>query len=167
MTQINILFIILLICAVIKMKYGFEEGFSKGLYRIVVTIVSIIVILETIKGIKGAIEHQTFVIVSAVISLLIILVIYKIINLPLTSLKLMAKTPGLHMLDKVAGAALGLGECVLILWILFIALEYVKYEPVTKWIIEQANDNIVVSLLYNKNYIKEFVTNLAFLRQIN
>ena len=117
MTQVNILFIVLIVCAIIKMKYGFEEGFSKGLYRIVVTIVSIIVILEIIKGIRGALLHQTLVIISAVISLLLILVIYKIINLPLTSLKLMAKTPGLHALDKVLGSALGMIECLLLFWI--------------------------------------------------
>lgn len=164
MTQVNILFIVLIVCAIIKMKYGFEEGFSKGLYRIVVTIVSIIVILEIIKGIRGALLHQTLVIISAVISLLLILVIYKIINLPLISLKLMAKTPGLHALDKVLGSALGMIECLLLFWIAFVAVDFIKYEPVSKWIIEQANGNFVISFLYNKNYIKEILAHLLILK---
>lgn len=167
MIQINILFIIVIVCAVIKLKYGFEEGFSKGLYRIVVTFVSAIVIFEIVKGMKGAFEHQTYDIVRAVLSLLIILVIYKIINLPLTSLKLMSKTPGLHMLDKIVGAMLGVLECVLTVWVVFVVIDYIKYEPVTRWIIEQANGNTIVSLLYNKNYVKELILKLVLIKQIN
>lgn len=163
MEQCNTLFVILLICAIVKMKYGFDEGLSKGLYRLVVTIVSLIVIFEIVIGIKGALEHQTIMTVRAVISLLIILVVYKIVNLPLTSLKLLSKTPGIHMIDKILGAVLGILECVLIVWIAFLATDYVKYEPIYQWIMEQTNTNHVISLLYNKNYVKEVVTYLLLL----
>lgn len=164
MTQINILLMILLICLLVKMKYGFQEGFSKGLYRIVVTVVSIGVIYEVVNGVKGAITHDTMLIVKAVVSLLIILFIYKIINLPLTSLKLMAKTPGVHFLDKIAGIALGFAECMLLIWVFFFVIDMIKYEPIRTWTIEQANANNIMAFLYHKNYIKEVIDQLVSIK---
>ena len=96
--------------------------------------------------------------VSFLIIFLVALIILKIIE---ASLDLISKLPVLHGINVLGGLVCGVIHGLIILWILCIVVTVFAWTGYGQWILAQINANLLLSFLYNHNYLLSVLTNMG------
>ena len=127
------------------------------------------VILEPIaEGTKDAqetiqeyvIEELTDTIIKALTFLILAVVIYIVIRIIIGILDVFSKLPIINGINKWAGAAIGLVQGLLFLWIASLILAGFSDKAWAQEVFRQINDNGFLSFLYNNNMVIWLVTEL-------
>ncbi len=151
--EINILFIIVVIAFAAGAIGGFHNGILESVVHIVSCILGIVVLIILAKGIGSFIQGSFLSVIMAIILLAAIRIIHKVIKLVLDSLRLVRALPAGKLVDKLAGAALGLLEALLVIWIAFIIIGSVDIYGINTWVKAQVSQSKLLSLIYNTNYL--------------
>ena len=69
------------------------------------------------------------------------------------SFKLVRAIPIGKLADKFAGAALGLAESVLIVWLGFLLLGVFDTLGLNAWVLEQVEQSRFLTIMYHSNYL--------------
>lgn len=101
--------------------------------------------------------------VSSVIFSAIVYIVVFLILLALTSiigmlLDVISKLPVLKEVNKLAGAAVGLAQGLLLVWVLAIFIMMLSNFSFADYIYNDIDDNVFLKFLYDKNLIMYFVT---------
>lgn len=111
----------LAICALIiiwRVIKSFERGFAKELHTTISIVFAIVIGYFIYKVANGFVEERYGKVVASVALLVIVLIIYKIINLIMVALKLFSKIPAIKLIDKFLGAVTGVVEGMVIISLL-------------------------------------------------
>lgn len=99
-------------------------------------------------------------IVNAIVFFGVFLVLSLLFNLTLLLMNMVMKLPGLNMINRLGGAAFGFVEALLIIWVLFVILDLLVSTELGGELVNQIRANEMLSLLYDKNIISQFIENL-------
>ncbi len=106
--------------------------------------------LVMLSGFQDQAEEYVRILAARVISLVATYVVVRLIlRTAMSSLRLLTKVPGLSFLNRLAGAAFGLLQQMLVLWILFLIVAIFSY---TSWggaAYKIINQSVWLSELYN------------------
>ncbi|MCL2717391.1 MAG: CvpA family protein [Lachnospiraceae bacterium] len=119
--------VIVLIIFIWRIIAGFRKGMVAeivSLISLIFAIISLILVLNIAGSYFGDREGN---VLQMLLVLVVIGLVYKVISLILTSLKLIAKLPVIKSLDKLLGAALGAVEATLIIILLIQVLKYFSF----------------------------------------
>ena len=110
--------------------------------------------LVMLSGFQDQAEEYVRILAARVISLVATYVVVRLIlRTAMSSLRLLTKVPGLGFLNRLAGAAFGLLQQMLVLWILFLIVAIFSY---TSWggaAYKIINQSVWLSELYNNNLL--------------
>lgn len=121
----NIYLIGIILFSILILLGGLVNGYHKGLAREASVLISMLAAIFVILMLAGLIEglrsKDAPGILIGMIMLVLFGVIYKIVHILLTSIKIVSRLPVIRGLDNILGAAFGFTEGFLILYV----LEYV------------------------------------------
>ena len=151
--DINILFIIVIAILGIGVIWGWKRGFLESVIRIISCILGILVLIVVAKGIGSFMQKSYVQVVMAFALLAAIRLIHKIMRFLTDSFKLVRAIPIGKLADKFAGAALGLAESVLIVWLGFLLLGGFDTLGLNAWVLEQVEQSRFLTIMYHSNYL--------------
>ena len=149
--DINILFIIVIAILGIGVIWGWKRGFLESVIRIISCILGILVLIVVAKGIGSFMQKSYVQVVMAFALLAAIRLIHKIMRFLTDSFKLVRAIPIGKLADKFAGAALGLAESVLIVWLGFLLLGVFDTLGLNAWVLEQVEQSRFLTIMYHSN----------------
>lgn len=151
--DINILFIIVIAILGIGVIWGWKRGFLESVIRIISCILGILVLIVVAKGIGSFMQKSYVQVVMAFALLAAIRLIHKIMRFLTDSFKLVRAIPIGKLADKFAGAALGLAESVLIVWLGFLLFGVFDTLGLNAWVLEQVEQSRFLTIMYHSNYL--------------
>ena len=151
--DINILFIIVIAILGIGVIWGWKRGFLESVIRIISCILGILVLIVVAKGIGSFMQKSYVQVVMAFALLAAIRLIHKIMRFFFFFFKLVRAIPIGKLADKFAGAALGLAESVLIVWLGFLLLGVFDTLGLNAWVLEQVEQSRFLTIMYHSNYL--------------
>ena len=150
--DINILFIIVIAILGIGVIWGWKRGFLESVIRIISCILGILVLIVVAKGIGSFMQKSYVQVVMAFALLAAIRLIHKIMRFLTDSFKLVRAIPIGKLADKFAGAALGLAESVLIVWLGFLLLGVFDTLGLNAWVLEQVEQSRFITIMFKTKY---------------
>lgn len=110
--------------------------------------------LLVLSGFGDEAENYMYVMASRVLSVVVTYLVVKLLLKTLAfSLEFVTKVPGISFLNRVAGAALGLLQQLLVLWLLMLVVAIFSMTPWGSQVYEFVHGSRVLDLLYENNPI--------------
>ena len=108
--------------------------------------------LLVLSGFGDEAENYMYVMASRVLSVVVTYLVVKLLLKTLVfSLELVTKVPGISFLNRVAGAAFGLLQQLLVLWLLMLVVAIFTMTPWGSQVYEFVHGSRVLDLLYENN----------------
>ena len=143
--NINILFVIVTVILGIGTIWGWKRGLLEGLIRMVSCILGIMVLVIVVKGIGSFLQGSIMSVVIAILLLLVISVIHKLVKFIID--KLLRSIPVGKLVDKLAGAALGFAETILVIWLAYLLIGSFDLFGLKQWVMEQTAQSRFLTLI--------------------
>ncbi len=105
------------------------------------------------------VDHVTGIVINALAFVLTFVIVFIALWVISIALNIISKLPILNQLNKMAGLLVGGLQGVIIVWILFVLLTVFSGTELGKSAIGQINDSIILSFIYNKNFLLNTVMN--------
>lgn len=158
---LNIPFFILLIYTIVKIPITMKKGAVKELCSVVSMVVASVVILLISFAVRKYLNHERIIFVITVILLLLLITVYKIVDLFLTTLKLIAKLPVVSLANKLLGLPLAMAEILIMVWTIYCMTMVFNEGAFAKWILDCVRSNAFMKFLYEYNYLYKIVSNFS------
>lgn len=154
----NILLIIVVILALLKLMDGFKKGMVKEIISLISMIVLCMVAGLIALGAKGYMNGSVGGVIVAVVLLSLIGIVHHLLSLVFFSAKVITKLPVIHFVDKLLGAVFGVFEVVLILWTIYTFILIGNpatgdMSVVADIICDFTRDSRILDWIYNHNMI--------------
>ncbi|MCI5585476.1 MAG: CvpA family protein [Lachnospiraceae bacterium] len=156
----NITLIIVFLILILFCLRGCHRGMTKeisGLIAWAVTLFVISLIIMLYSSLKTSETRNT---IYSIIILVLIGFIYGVVRFILKSAKFISKLPVFHLLDQLLGVAVGLGEGILIIWLLYVLNGAGLFGSFGSIIYQDTANSVILSLLYEYNYLAKVIAAL-------
>ena len=163
----NIPFFILLIYLVFKIVTCLKKGAVKELCSVIsITIASALVLLIAF-AFRKYFDEDMIIFIVTVILLILLVIVYKIINLFLSTLKLISKLPVVSFVNKIIAIPLAICEVVILVWVIYCLTMVLDAGHITNWILECVKSNPVMEYLYLNNLVYSLLSNSAVMASVD
>lgn len=160
--EINVLLIIVVLILAVGTVWGWKRGLLESIIRIISYILGILVIVVIAKGI-GSFMHKSYVqVIMALLLLVLIQVIHKVVKFLSDTFKLVRAVPVGKLVDKLAGAVLGLAEALFVVWLVFLLIGVFDVMDINAWVVEQVAKSHFLTVIYYSNYLIELLRKVPF-----
>ncbi|MEZ3445705.1 MAG: CvpA family protein [Lachnospiraceae bacterium] len=160
--EINVLLIIVVLILAVGTVWGWKRGLLESIIRIISYILGILVIVVIAKGI-GSFMHKSYVqVIMALLLLVLIQVIHKVVKFLSDTFKLVRAVPVGKLVDKLAGAVLGLAEALFVVWLVFLLIGVFDVMDINAWVVEQVAKSHFLTVIYYSNYLIELLRKVLF-----
>lgn len=105
-------------------------------------------------------EGLTLICMRLITTIILFLIIFIIMRCAPAFFDVFARLPVINEINRLAGAAVGFGEGVIILWILCIVIMAMTGTPTGNKVMDVVDSNAFLSFIYNTNVFAEFFKNL-------
>lgn len=153
----NILLLVILLFAVVKIADGYKKGMVKEIISFVSLVIMCIVILLIGAGLRSYLEEEIMGVVIAVLLLAVLGIAHHVLRVIFFSAKLITKLPIVHSLDKVLGMVVGVLEVVLVLWTVYTFIMYFEMGMLGNLMIEYSKDSEILTWIYEHNMLATLV----------
>lgn len=102
-------------------------------------------------------DNETRNTIYSIVILILIGLIYGVVRLLLKSVKAISKLPIFHLLDQLLGIVVGLGEGILIVWLLYVLSQAGLLGSLGEIIDQDTANSLVLSWLYKYNYLAKWI----------
>ena len=118
-------------------------GTDSGIYTMLV-----------LSGLGNEAENYMYVMASRILAVAVTYIIVRILlRTLLFSLEILTKVPGLSFINRMAGAAFGLLQQLLIAWLLLLVVAVLGMTPWGASLYEWIRSSVVLSFLYDRNLL--------------
>ena len=124
---VNVPFFILVIFLIIKLIVGVKRGAVKELCSFVSAIIAAVVVLLIGFAIRKYIDQDRIIFIVTLLLLFLMITIYRILSLFFTTLKIIAKLPGVSAVNKVLSIPVVICEVVIVTWTVYSPMELVVH----------------------------------------
>lgn len=146
--EINILFIIVVLMLLIGAAWGWKRGLLDSVIRIISCILGILVIVVIAKGVGSFIQKSYVQVIMALLLLVMIQIIHKAVKFLTDTFRLVREIPVGRLVDKLAGAVLGLAEAVLVIWLIFLMIGVFDVQGLNTWVMQQVEQSRFLTMIY-------------------
>ena len=135
------------------MIHGYKKGITKELSGLISWAVTLFVMALVIMLYTSFHNNQGKNTVFTIIILIAVAAIYSVVRFILKPAKFIAKLPLLRFLDQILGLVIGVGEGVLIVWLLYVLNESGMFGQFGEMICTDTARSEILSLIYEYNYL--------------
>ncbi|MEE0920778.1 MAG: CvpA family protein [Lachnospiraceae bacterium] len=164
--EINIVFILVMLIMLIGAVSGYSKGILKELIHLITSILAIAVLAVLWLGIREVLDRNYIGIIMTILLLVGINIVNKVATFIYDTLKIVSALPGVKLLDKLAGMLFGIIEVTLVIWLIFIIMSLFDLYGLNTWLEQQVYDNIILTYLYNNNYLVEIIRLILTLKPL-
>ena len=118
----NIIFLIVLMLFIGGGIKGFRHGMVEELNKAVALILALAAIAMFVVAAKSYMEHETLRTILGIVCMAIAILVYKIVDFILSSLKIISLIPVIRGVNKLLGFGVGVAESVILIWAVFIVI---------------------------------------------
>ena len=151
--NLNIMLIVVLIAALIKMVDGYRKGIVKEVISLVSLIVLSVVAALIAYGVNSYHDGKVFNVAVIAILLILLLTAHHLLGLVFFSAKLAAKLPVIHFVDKLLGILFGIFEVVLVLWTLYAFMMMMDIGAIGQTVLDCTEKSELLTWIYDHNYL--------------
>lgn len=162
--NLNIVFFVVLLLILGGGIKGYKKGMVEELNTAIALVLSLIAIIMFIVAAKGYVEHETLRTILGIVCLTIAVLVYRIADFILSSLKMIFSIPVIRGINKIFGIGVGIVEAILITWIVFIIIVAFQFGGVSSYILSAVEENLFLTYLFQNNYIAKLLAdNLPYI----
>lgn len=154
-------FIVVCVILIIKMIFGIRKGAVKELCSTVSMVIASILVLLIAFAVRKYFDQERVIFVITLILLFLLVIVYKIIDLALTTLKIISKLPGVNFINKIIAIPLVICEVVIMVWAVYCMVMVLDAGAFESWIMNCVRNNAVMRYLYQYNYMYEIVAKFS------
>ena len=159
--RINAPFIVAVAVFIIIMARSLKRGFVKELFEFISAILASVAVLIIAFAVREAFDKDKIKFILAIVLIVLLGVIYKILGLFFTSLKLIAKLPVVNVLDRLAGVVMALFEVIVFIWAIYCLIIIVDGGEFGRWVMTCVRANPIMRFLYEYNYMYSIVAKFS------
>lgn len=156
----NVMLIIVAICAVFKIADGYKKGMVKEIISLVTLIVMGIMVVLISNGLHSYMEKEIAGVIIAVILMALLGIVHHLLGVVLFSAKMISKLPVIHWVNKLLGAIFGVLEVVFILQIIYVFIMYFGLGMIGQQILEYTRESVILVNVYQYNVVAKLVEDL-------
>ena len=140
---------------------GVVKGYNRGMVEEVNTVLALVLALAAIAmfvvAAQGYMEHETLRTILGIVCMTVAILVYKIADFILSSLKLISSVPVLRGVNKLLGFGVGVLESVLLIWAIFIVIVAFEFGGISNYILTQMRENALLTWLFKNNYLADMM----------
>lgn len=157
----NIVFFVVLLLLVGGGIKGYKRGMIEEINTVIALVIALIVIGMFVVAVKGYMDHETMRTVLGVVCLTIAVLVYKITDFILSSLKIISIIPVIRGINKLLGFGVGVIEAVLLIWALFLIIVAFEFGGISSYILAAVKENLFLTYLFQNNYLADVLSDTA------
>ena len=109
---------VVLLIFIWRITGGFKKGMVKEIISLIAMVVAGFCMMLILSAVNSYLEQEMGKLIQMIIVLFVVCLVYRLVNVLFTSLKLISKLPVVKGVDKLLGAVIGCGEAALIVGLL-------------------------------------------------
>ena len=109
---------------------------------------------------KSYMEHETLRTILGIVCMTIAILVYKIVDFILSSLKIISLIPVIRGVNKLLGFGVGVAESVILIWAVFIVIVAFEFGGASRYILENIKENTLLTFLFSNNYLANLVADI-------
>ena len=156
----NIIFLIVLMLFIGGGIKGFRHGMDEELNKAVALILALAAIAMFVVAAKSYMEHETLRTILGIVCMTIAILVYKIVDFILSSLKIISLIPVIRGVNKLLGFGVGVAESVILIWAVFIVIVAFEFGGASRYILENIKENTLLTFLFSNNYLANLVADI-------
>ena len=156
----NIIFLIVLMLFIGGGIKGFRHGMVEELNKAVALILALAAIAMFVVAAKSYMEHETLRTILGNVCMTIAILVYKIVDFILSSLKIISLIPVIRGVNKLLGFGVGVAESVILIWAVFIVIVAFEFGGASRYILENIKENTLLTFLFSNNYLANLVADI-------
>lgn len=149
----NFTLIIVLLILILAAVHGYKKGITKELSGLISWAVTLFVMALVIMLYTSFQNNEGRNTIFTVILLSIVGIIYSVVRFILKPVKFIAKLPLFHFLDQILGLVIGVGEGILIVWLLYVLNESGTLGQFGDMIRTDTARSEILTFIYEYNYL--------------
>lgn len=157
----NLPMLIILALLIGKVISGLRRGFVKELCALISIIGASIGVLLVAFAIRQFFDSERVIFILTLILIVLLAVVYKIIDLALTTLKVISKIPGVGLVNKLCGVVIGVLEVVVAVWAVYCLIMVYDMGAFERWIMNSVQNNAIMKSLFEYNYLYSVISNFS------
>ncbi|MDD2971638.1 MAG: CvpA family protein [Lachnospiraceae bacterium] len=140
---------------------GYKKGMIDEIISLVTLIAGLALLATIVSVISNYIKKDISDVVIGVIIFVVIVLLTQVAQMISKGLRIIFQLPVISGLNKIAGFALGIVEGIILIWVVFILLQYFQLGAIETRILQDVEQNDILTFLYQNNYLKlVFHTNI-------
>lgn len=157
----NIPFFVAVLFLIFKVIKGAKKGAVKEICSFISIVIASFAVLLIGFAVRKYLSQDRIIFVITIVLLLLLILIYKILDLFLTTLKLISKIPVISFVDKILGIPVAVCEVIVIVWTVYCLAMVFNEGAFARWIINCVTNNQVMRTLYEYNYLYLFASKFS------
>ena len=157
----NIVFFVVLLLLIGGGVKGYKRGMIEEVNTVIALVIALIVIGMFVVAIKGYMDHETLRTILGIVCLTIAVLVYKVVDFILSSLKIISIIPVIRGVNKLLGFGVGVVEAVLLIWALFLIIVAFEFGGISSYILADIKENLFLTYLFQNNYLSDILSDTA------
>ena len=158
---VQIPFFIVVILLIVKIIMAVKKGAVKELCSLVSIILASLAVLLIAFAIRKYFDEDRVIFVLTIILVFLLVIIYRILDLALTTLKLIAKLPVVSFVNKLLAIPVAICEVVILVWAVYCLIMVYDAGAFEDWIMNCVRGNQLMKLLYQYNYLYSIIASFS------
>ncbi|MBO5093860.1 MAG: CvpA family protein [Lachnospiraceae bacterium] len=157
----NIVFFVVLLLLIGGGVKGYKRGMIEEVNTVIALVIALIVIGMFVVAVKGYMDHETLRTILGIVCLTIAVLVYKVVDFILSSLKIISIIPVIRGVNKLLGFGVGVVEAVLLIWALFLIIVAFEFGGISSYILADIKENLFLTYLFQNNYLSDILSDTA------
>lgn len=153
----NIVFFVVLLLLIGGGVKGYKRGMVEEVNTVLALVLALAAIAMFVVAAQGYMEHETLRTILGIVCMTVAILVYKIADFILSSLKLITSVPVLRGVNKLLGFGVGVLESVLLIWAIFIVIVAFEFGGISNYILTQMRENALLTWLFKNNYLADMM----------
>jgi uncharacterized membrane protein required for colicin V production len=153
----NIVFFVVLLLLIGGGVKGYKRGMVEEVNTVLALVLALAAIAMFVVAAQGYMEHETLRTILGIVCMTVAILVYKIADFILSSLKLISSVPVLRGVNKLLGFGVGVLESVLLIWAIFIVIVAFEFGGISNYILTQMRENALLTWLFKNNYLADMM----------
>mgnify|MGYP002515945728 CR=1 FL=1 len=156
----NLVFFIVLLLLIGGGVKGYKRGMVEELNGTIALILALAAISMFVVAVSGYMEHVTLRTILGIVCMTIAILVYRITDFILSSLKIISSIPVIRGVNKLLGFGVGVLEVVLLIWVAFIIIVAFAFGGVSSYILDSIKENELLVWLFQNNYLADVMADV-------
>ncbi len=155
----NLVFWVVLLLLIGGGLKGFKRGMVAELNTALALLLALLAAAMFIVAAEGYMEHETLRTILGIVCMTVVILVYKIADFILSSLKLISSVPVISGFNRLLGLGTGVLEAVLLTWSVFMVIAAFEFGGLSAYLLRNIQESAFLLWLFQNNYLARAISN--------